>query len=128
MYIIYKIYRYDSFDCHGNKAKFTETTTWNETRSNTNTNSLTLACVTLSMCKTGHGPQILAMAVCCFAPSVNVIPNSGSVSAFLYWARNTQALRAHSATGFHPHHVRWINTCNALLQSVKRASLQIHNL
>lgn len=46
--------------------------------------SLTLAHETLSVCKTGNGPQILATAAYCFAPSVNVIPNSGIVSAFLY--------------------------------------------
>lgn len=60
------------------------------------------------------------MAVRCFAPSVRVIPGSGTVSAFLYWARNIHILRASAATSFHSTHVRWINTCDAKGNTIKR--------
>lgn len=65
-------------------------------------------------------PQTLAMAVRCFAPSVRVIPGSGTVSAFLYWARNIHILRASAATSFHSTHVKWINTCDAKGNTIKR--------
>lgn len=91
------------------KVKFRETTVLNEDKEQHGNDFPTLACETLSVYKTGKGPQILAMVMRCYALNLNVIPYFSTEPE----TSKPSGLRAQLC--FHSNHMRLINTCTALL-------------